>query len=159
MPFLRGLSYLRRQTNMNRNLFNMEPQTSLTVPEGTTAKDRLEVLLYVHLGVALSKIIVLGFGFGCGDLIQCLILWCGTSQHNFCNIFIYMIACLFLGSQVIMAAAFAIQTGSPISGAFKTGITGANDGFTLVYTVLIFIFYIVAVVLAFKGYKEFKFSQ
>ena len=57
----------------------MQPQTSLTVPEGQTAKDRLEVLMYVHIGVALSKIIVLGFGFGFGDLIQCLILWCAIT--------------------------------------------------------------------------------
>ena len=47
----------------------MEPQTALTVPEGQTAKDRLEILLYVHLAVAISKIIVMGFGFGFGDLI------------------------------------------------------------------------------------------
>ena len=47
----------------------MQPQTSLTVPEGQTAKDRLEVLMYVHIGVALSKIIILGFMFGFGDLI------------------------------------------------------------------------------------------
>ena len=64
---------------MNRNMFNMQPQTSLTVPEGQNAKDRLEVLMYVHIGVALSKIIVLGFGFGFGDLIQCLILWCAIT--------------------------------------------------------------------------------
>ena len=65
---IRGLSFLSRG-GMNRSPFNMEPQTQLTVPEGTTAKDRLEVLLYVHLGVAISKIIVLGFSFGFGDLI------------------------------------------------------------------------------------------
>ena len=57
-----------------------------------------------------------------------------------------------------MAAGFALQTGAPLSSAFKTGITGANDGFTLVYTFLIFVFYTVAVVLSFKGYKEFKYS-
>lgn len=112
----------------------------------------------MHLAVAISKIIVMGFSFGFGDLIQCLILWCGTNQHNFCNIFIYMLACFILGSQILMAAGFALQTGTPLSSAFKTGINGANDGFTLVYTVLVFIFYTVAVVLSFKGYKEFKFS-
>ena len=53
----------------NTSPFNMQPQTSLTVPEGQTAKDRLEVLMYVHIGVALSKIIILGFMFGFGDLI------------------------------------------------------------------------------------------
>ena len=47
----------------------MEPQTQLSVPEGQTAKERLEVLLYVHLAVAISKIIVMGFSFGFGDLI------------------------------------------------------------------------------------------
>ena len=78
-------------------MFNMEPQTALTAPEGETAKKRLEILLWVHLGVAISKIIILGFSFSFGDLIQCLILWCGISQHNFCNVFIYMLATLILG--------------------------------------------------------------
>ena len=58
-----------------------------------------------------------------------------------------------------MAAGFALQRGSPLSSAFTTGITGANDGFTLVYTMLVFFFYAVAVVLAFWGYREFKFSM
>ena len=52
--------------------------------------------MYVHIGVAISKVIVMGVMFGFGDLIQCLILYCGFSQHNFCNIFIYMLACLML---------------------------------------------------------------
>ena len=61
-----------------------------------TYKDKLRILMFVHLGVAITKIIVMGFAFGFGDLIQCLILWCGFEQHNFCNIFIYMLACLML---------------------------------------------------------------
>ena len=138
--------------------FDTNPSVGLTVPEGQQAKERLEVLLYVHLGIALSKIIILGFGFGFGDLIQCLILWCGISQHNYCNVFLYMIACIVLGGQIAVAALFALQTGAPLTNSFKTGITGANDGFTLVYTCLIGIFYLLAVVFSFKGYKEFKYS-
>ena len=57
-----------------------------------------------------------------------------------------------------MAVLFTFQTGNPLSSAFQTNITGANDGFTLVYSLLIGIFYLVAVVISFKGYKEFKYS-
>ena len=60
----------------------MEPRVALTVPEGVDAKNRLEWLLYSHIAVAITKIIILGFAFGFGDLFQCLILFCGYRQHD-----------------------------------------------------------------------------
>ena len=93
---------------------NTQPIAELTHPQGSKQKDNLEILFYTHLGVAISKIIIMGFHFGFGDLIQCLILWCGYTQHNFCNVFIYMLACLMLAGQIILGAGFAVQTGKPL---------------------------------------------
>ena len=61
--------------------------TELT-PEGLGYKDNLVILMFVHFGLAIAKIILMGFFFGFGDLIQVLILWCGWATHNFCNVFI-----------------------------------------------------------------------
>ena len=70
--------------------------------------------MFVHLGVAVAKLIVMGFLFGFGDLIQVMILWCGFAQHSYCNVFIYMLACLMLATQIAVAGGFAIQTGKPL---------------------------------------------
>ena len=45
-----------------------EPGLSLT-SEGMNHKQQLQILMYVHLGVAVSKVIIMGFMFGFGDLI------------------------------------------------------------------------------------------
>mmetsp|Transcript_18366 Transcript_18366/g.22905 ORF Transcript_18366/g.22905 Transcript_18366/m.22905 type:complete len:85 (-) Transcript_18366:316-570(-) len=73
------------------------PMTELT-SEGAGHKEQLTVLMFVHLGVAIAKIIMMGFMFAFGDLFQILILWCGFAQHNYCNVFIYMLACLMLAT-------------------------------------------------------------
>ena len=54
------------------------PGLDLTT-EGHSHKGSLQILMYVHIGVAISKVIVMGLMFGFGDLIQCLILYCGFS--------------------------------------------------------------------------------
>ena len=103
--------------------------------------------------------IILGFLYGFGDLIQCLILWCGYSQVNFCNVYIYMLACLILSFQIIIPAGFAIQTGAPLSSAFMSLIKGVNSTFTLVYMIFCLIFYVVAIILSFRAYREFKYAH
>ena len=45
-----------------------EPSLALT-SEGMNNKQQLQILMYVHLGVAISKVIIMGFMFGFGDLI------------------------------------------------------------------------------------------
>ena len=62
--------------------------------------------------------IVLGPMFGFGDLIQCLVLFCGIYQHGFCNVFIYMIFTLILAIQIVMPAGLALQTGKPLAEAY-----------------------------------------
>jgi len=61
-------------------MFNSLTQPQVPISEkGQGHKDSLEVLLYTHIGVSISKIIIMGFAFGFGDLFQCLILWCALS--------------------------------------------------------------------------------
>ena len=43
------------------------PMTELT-NEGKGYKDQLTVLMFAHLGVAIAKIILMGFMFGFGDI-------------------------------------------------------------------------------------------
>ena len=45
-----------------------QPGLPLT-SEGMNHKQQLQILMYVHLGVAISKVIIMGFMFGFGDLI------------------------------------------------------------------------------------------
>ena len=116
------------------------------------------ILLIAHISVAVTKVIILGVMFGFGDLIQCLMLYCAYSQHNFCNAFIYMIGCLFLALQIAMPAGLAIQTGQSLSSAFSSLLKGVNSTFTLVYMLLVLLFYVVAITLAFRAYREFKYS-
>ena len=80
----------------------------MTVPEGEKLKQSLEIILFIHIFVAISKIIILGFGFGLGDAIQCLILSCGVFGHNFCNVYIYMLFTLVLALQLLAVVGFAI---------------------------------------------------
>ena len=136
----------------------MEPALGLT-EEGMSRKGQLQMLFYVHLGVALVKVIVLGFAFGFGDLIQCLVLYCGYSQHSFCNIFIYMLVCLILAMQIAMPAGLAIQNGTALSDAYKSLIKNVNSGFTLTFMLGCMVFYIIAVIFSFKAYREFKYSH
>ena len=127
--------------------------------EGMGHKKWLEILMYVHLGVAISKIIVMGLMYGLGDLIQCLILYCGISQHNFCNVFIYMFFVLMLALQLAMPACLALQNGTPLSSAYSSLIKGVNSTFTFIYMMLCLVFYVVAVIVSYRAYREFKYSS
>ena len=54
--------------------------------------------MIAHILIGITKFIVMGFLFGFGDLLQVLILWCGVVQHSYCNVFIYILACLMLAT-------------------------------------------------------------
>ena len=82
------IKVIRVSSETMGNMF--EPRVAFT-EKGTEYKDYLQYLLYGHLAVAVSKVIILGFMFGFSDLFLCLILFCGFRQGDFCNLFIYMI--------------------------------------------------------------------
>lgn len=46
------------------------------------------------MGLAVTGMIALGWGTAINDWFGCLILFLGINQHNFCNLYIYMIVCL-----------------------------------------------------------------
>ena len=127
--------------------------------EGNDLKGKLQILLWVHLGVAISKLIILGIMFGLGDLIQCMILWCAIRQHDFCNTFIYMLVCMLVRLQLLVPALFAVQTGKPLNQAYQSIIKNINSTFVLIYMLLLVAFYSCAVFFAYKAYREFKYCR
>ena len=131
--------------------------TSLT-QEGQGYKEQLTVLMFTHFGIAIAKIILMGIMFGFGDIFQVLILWCGFAQHNYCNVFIYMLACLMLSLQIFMVGGFAVQTGSPLSSAFKSTVSGVSGNVLMVFSIICLCFYVVAIFISFRAYREFKYS-
>ena len=58
----------RMGAGLSNLLAGGQPGMTLT-QEGMSHKTKLEILMYVHLGVAISKLIIMGFAFGFGDLI------------------------------------------------------------------------------------------
>ena len=88
-----------------------------------------------------------------------LILWCGFAQHNYCNIFIYMLACLILGVQLFMSGGLAVQQGKPISQGYQSMIKNVDPTVTLVFAIVIMVFYAIAVFISFRAYREFKYSH
>ena len=69
-----------------------------------------------------------------------------------------MIVVLMLALQVAMPASLALQNGTALSSAYSSMIKDVNSTFTLVYMMLCLVFYVVAVVIAYRGYREFKYS-
>ena len=69
-----------------------------------------------------------------------------------------MIVVLMLAMQVGMPALLSLQNGTALSAAYSSMIKNVNSTFTLVYMMLCLVFYVVAVILSFRGYREFKYS-
>ena len=109
--------------------------------------------MYVHLGVAISKMIIFGFMGGLNDLIQVMVLFCGISQHGFCNLFIYMIFNIFAFALVLTIMVDCGSNDKPIS---SMSPTVSNNTFLWIYTSLLLVFYVGATFFSFKGYREFK---
>ena len=54
----------------------------------------LEYILIANIIVAIVKIILSGLNAGTGDLFNCLFLWCGYTQFDYCITMMYMLTCL-----------------------------------------------------------------
>ena len=70
-----------------------------------------------------------------------------------------MIVVLMLALQLAMPASLALQNGTALSDAYSSMIKDVNSTFTLIYMMLCLAFYVVAVVIAYRGYREFKYSH
>ena len=109
-------------------------------------------------------------GDGLNDLISCLMLWCGFLKYSHCQMIIYVLSCLVDAFRLGVAIGFWAQVNrlnrdggsvTPAGGISATkskelSFEGDGANALIVITFLLFTFYTVAIVLAFRGYKEFK---
>ena len=58
-----------------------------------------------------------------------------------------------------MPAALALQNGTPLADSYQALIKNVSSTFTLVYMMLCLAFYVVAVTISYRGYREFKYSS
>ena len=128
---------------------NMQPVVPPT-EAGLKHKQRLYILIIVHLILAITYMFVSITG-GLFELITVLILWCATSQMQFCQLIIYMILCLnnLIGS--LAGIGLLLQTGK-FASCFSSGFTS----FAVVLLLIFIVFYAIAVYVAFQAYREFK---
>ncbi|CDW73532.1 UNKNOWN [Stylonychia lemnae] len=143
--------------------FNQGPPMIRLNPKGENLKTTMTVIVIIHIILATLKMFILNPFASVGDIISCMVLWCGVQQHNFCNVLMYMIFCLFDSFQLATTIAFLIQTGafgpnSPTASSSQVQgrSSGLNMGFIYGFTIVMFIFYVIAVYCSFQTYKEFK---
>ena len=67
-----------------------------------------------------------------------------------------MLATIMLFWQVLTPALLSLQNGTPLSEGYRSLIANVNSSFICVYMVIICIFYVVAITIAYLGYREFK---
>lgn len=113
----------------------------------------MQIILGLHFLLSILKLFIIGFGPALNDLISCLILFCGVSQHNFCHILIYMVFNIFGAFFLFTLIGFYIQSGQ-IENTFIQGNTQA--GLFIGFSIVMFIFYIFSIYYSFQTYKEFK---
>jgi hypothetical protein len=90
---------------------------------------------------------------GIYELIDVAILFCSLAQMNFCCLTFYMVYITINFFSFVNIIGFCIQTGS-IGSIYNTGSTSTSFQFTVVC--MLTVYYIVAIILCFYAYREFK---
>ena len=122
-----------------------------TNPKAEQLKTYCYIILVVHAIVSIVKIFIFGFYTAFGDIISCIILWCGTSKTNYCCMLVYMLFVLVDAFQFFVIIGYSIQTGS-----YSTYMSTAIGGALVAFVIICFIFYCLAVACSYNAYKEFK---
>ena len=60
-------------------------------PKANQIKSTVTTVLYFHLALVVIKMCLMGVGSGLQDLIGCLILYCGISRIDYCQVMLYII--------------------------------------------------------------------
>jgi len=105
----------------------------------------MNIILIIHAVVALFKMFLMNPMSSIGDIISCLVLYCGINQHNFCNVLMYMIFCLFDAFGLFTTLGYMVQVGyfsGNNSGTVKSGLMFG-------FSALMFVFYSAAVYFSF----------
>lgn len=118
------------------------------VPDGSLMK-RYQMFMWVVLLVHIALSIWLMFFStwdGILELITCLILFCANSQANYCWLLFYMFRCM-LGF---------VERGSSLGLLIQTHKTSGSNTTAVVLLAVFWVFYIVAITVAFYTYREYK---
>jgi hypothetical protein len=125
------------------------------VPPTDKARQQRTVLMvcgFVHLALAIM-LCFCNVMSGIYELIDVAILFCSLAQMNFCCLTFYMVYITINFFSFVNIIGFCIQIGS-VSLIYSTGTTTATFQFTVVC--LLTVYYIVAIILCFYAYREFK---
>jgi hypothetical protein len=114
----------------------------------------MNIILIVHLVLAIVELFVLSPMNAIGDFISCAILYCGLYSVNFCQVLFYMVFCMYDSFQLFVTLGLMVQTGSYAAKQSKDA--PVSMGFVIGFSVTMFLFYIIAVYFSFQTYKEFK---
>ena len=131
------------------------PKCEPMVPPTDEAKRQRTILMvcgFIHLTLSIMLCFV-NFMSGIYELIDVAILFCSLAQMNFCCLTFYMVYITINFFTYVNIIGLVIQTGS-FDLVYNTGSTSASFWFTTIC--LLSIYYIVAVILCFYAYREFK---
>jgi hypothetical protein len=111
--------------------------------------------MFVHLGVAVTQTLCLGFGSSTNDLFAVVILMIGMNRHDFCNVFIYMVLCLIRLFAIFFRYMYALQLHG-LSFLSPTQGLATSQVFVVVFDCFLCVFYTVAIFISYRAYREFK---
>lgn len=111
--------------------------------------------MFVHLGVAVTQTLCFGFGSSTNDLFAVVILMIGTSRHDFCNVFIYMVLCLISLLKIIFRYMYALQLHRLPVLTPPQGLA-TSQVFFVVFDCFLCVFYVGAIFISYRAYREFK---
>ena len=115
-------------------------------------RTQLMVLGFVHLALSILLMFISPM-LGIYELIDVMILFCALAQMNFCCLIIYIINITINFFRYFDLIGLAAQRGS-IDDIINEG--SANDVFSFVVICLLTVFYVIAVIMCFYAYREFK---
>jgi len=113
----------------------------------------LYICLLVHVILSIM-IMFVGIFQGFFELISALILWCGTKQMQFCLLMFYMILIIISFVQYIASIGLTVQQGTFVL-IFRKDSSMYNP-YIMVTTILMAVYDIIAIVICFYAYREFK---
>ena len=121
-------------------------------PEGKKHRTILMICGFVHLALAIMYCFISVMS-GIYELIDVAILFCALAQMNFCCLIIYIIQITIQFFIIFNQLGLAVQNGN-LTEAMKDASFSANLALTVM--ILLCIYYVVANVLCFFAYREFK---
>ena len=120
--------------------------------EGKKHRTRLIVVGFVHLILAILLCFIM-FTNGIFELINVAILFCALAQMNYCCLIIYIINISIDFFTLFNQIGLLIQTGTATEIMTESSL---GSQFALTVMIILCVFYLVATVVCFYAYREFK---